>query len=585
VFALWVVMAMGLPQPTMAQGVGAVGVEVGSTVPLVLERGRFLTPLPFDVQFFLVGDAPDDLVRVRGRFGNRTRVATTCAQVLPPDPAVGQRIEETRPINDGKRKVFELSVDPLQPNKQYCFEFEMFYRVQPEEIQAAVGEGLDLAMRTVFGNEKALGAPSVYDAFRKMAEQMIARIAKMKTAAKGIPIRTVPAPGSFFDPKADINSLPLAVREQFTPALAAQMRQVAALNDINGRRSTARLGAQTLLKDANFVTMVKQVQSRATEPDLALSLIGLTSALTITERGDDLLAAAEGLTAASRFTAPALEQTWTATDITDRLKTIDVTLAELEQLQRLASTLASTPALRTAAQLKLTDGQLKAVATLVGQVRQAFENLRFDMERLQRALGDRQKTILALSDQMSAEAGEIVPFFGTTTSDWETRARQYISADIGLARADPIDSTFFYFGTNIYVGPVNKRAPLPWSDQSFRKRFAFTFGIPLNAFDETQITTQFTNASQTLEGVIGNRPLLIGAGWRLTDLIRATGGIVMFKVKDANPLVDQRATTHFTWYFGLSADWDLKGMFTQSFSGPPRAQPAAPAPAPAPPNE
>ncbi|MGH9236569.1 MAG: hypothetical protein ACRD3G_00900 [Vicinamibacterales bacterium] len=586
-------VAIGVPPSAPAQGTGARGVDAGTEVPLVLERGRFLTPLPFDVQFFLVGNAPDDLVTAKGRFGKKTRAARTCDLVLPKpaEPGSGgvvaaatprndavriQQIEETKPFNNGQRLVFELSVDPLEPNEDYCFEFEMTYRIKPEELRAAVMEGIDISLQTVFGVEPKLAEAPAYTAFRKQAAQMIERIAKMKSAAKGIPIRVVPVTNAFFDLNTPTESLPLAFRQQFTEALLAQARQVAAIRSIGAASITAAAAAQRLLDDVNFRTMMLQVQARATEPALALQLTGVSSALTITERADIVRAAAEGLTPTSALTAPALPQVRTGAALSDRLSVIDLSMAEFAQLRDLAATLGRTPALATTAQLKLTADQLNAVAKLADEVRQTYASVRFEIERLQRALGERDKAIAALAEQASGVAAEIVPFQGNTTSDWETRAGQYVSADIGLARADPIDSTFFYLGTNIYIGPVNRRAKLTWSDQSFRKRFAFTFGIPLNPFEEDQTVDQFENSPQTIEGVIGNRPLLIGAGWRLTDLIRANGGIVMFRVKDANPLLDPKPRTHFTWYFGLSADWNLRGLFTSSFTGTPRSQGSPP---------
>ena len=124
------------------------------------------------------------------------------------------------------------------------------------------------------------------------------------------------------------------------------------------------------------------------------------------------------------------------------------------------------------------------VGDLADEAAESFQAARNSLEQIQMAIVERQKAIVAMTAQMSGVASELVPFRGNTTSNYETRAAQYISADIGLARAQAIDSTFFYLGTNIYTGPVNKKAPLAWSDQSFRKRFAFLFAIPLNPFSD-----------------------------------------------------------------------------------------------------
>src|SRR6185369_38106 len=97
---------------------------------------------------------------------------------------------------------------------------------------------------------------------------------------------------------------------------------------------------------------------------------------------------------------------------------------------------------------------------------------------------------------------------------------------------------FFYVGANFYLGPVNKKAPLRWSEPgNFRKRFAFMAGAPINAFDQAQTQTTLTAGGTTLKGVLGDRPLLLGAGLRLNDLVRATGGTVLFRVNSPNPLI------------------------------------------------
>jgi hypothetical protein len=492
--------------------------------------------------------------------------------------------------------VFELSVPSLDPNKQYCFEFEMSYRATGPELEAAIREGLDSALRSVFGMEIQVAERSAYDAFRQQSSQLIQRIARMKEAAKGLPIRVVPVEGAFFDVNTPTDRLPLAFRQQFTAALQAQARQVAAWRNIGTASGTAAAAAVQLLDNADFQRMIQQVQARADDPALSLRLTGLTSALTILDRRDALRAASQGLTAETAFTQLPPDQIQDPALVTERQRVIDGVMSDLAQLRDLAAALAATPALRDAAMLgpttpaaganpnALAPDRLKSVAQLIEDVREAFEATRFRFEDLARALGERQRTIAAMSTQMTGASTELVPFRGTTLGTWETRASQYLSADVGLARADPIDSTFFYLGTNIYTGPVNKRAELEWRDQSFRKRFAFMFGIPLNPFEEDQTVDQFANAPQTLEGVLGDRPLLIGAGWRLTNVMRATGGIVMFRVKDANPLLDTRPKTHFTWFMSLSTDWDIRGMFTSGFTGRPAAPPAPAAPPlPAPP--
>jgi hypothetical protein len=111
---------------------------------------------------------------------------------------------------------------------------------------------------------------------------------------------------------------------------------------------------------------------------------------------------------------------------------------------------------------------------------------------------------------------------------------------------------------------VNKKAPLSFREDGFatsmRKRFAVMLGIPINGFDDTATTTLTSGAGVRLDGVIGSRPLLLGAGFRINDFVRFTGGSVFFKVPDPNPLVSDPKTRHSA-FFAISVDWDVRGMF------------------------
>jgi hypothetical protein len=67
----------------------------------------------------------------------------------------------------------------------------------------------------------------------------------------------------------------------------------------------------------------------------------------------------------------------------------------------------------------------------------------------------------------------------------------------------------FYAGANIYVRPVNKKAPL---GRSFRSRFAFTIGVTTTVVDASR------NVSDLRAAAANNtsNSLLLGAGIRVT---------------------------------------------------------------------
>ena len=54
------------------------GLDPGTTVPFELTRGRFLKPLPFDVQFYVQSPVEERVTTVSGRY------ATLCRDALDP---------------------------------------------------------------------------------------------------------------------------------------------------------------------------------------------------------------------------------------------------------------------------------------------------------------------------------------------------------------------------------------------------------------------------------------------------------------------------------------------------------------------
>lgn len=582
-------------------GQASPGVDAGTRVDLILERGRFLEPLPFDVQFYLYGSAPPDLVYARGRFARLTKALRRCEQVLPPMPATADPvtvgtpppqeglaqspparrddprpppihvIDVARPFTDENKTVFELSVESLDPNQEYCFEFEMFYKIEAEEARAAGFQGIDSALRSVAGDEGKAAAPAAYDRMRRENSEAIQAIRARKEAEKGIRLDIVPVRDAFFDTRQPAEILPAPFRREFEKTLDSQAASIETARQYGAAAADAQLAADALVNDPAFGRMVQQVSARATSSALALRMTSRPSALGIVNRPEKL-AAPFGLSPDARAAAP-VEQMWDPKAVGTRVTNLEERIREFAALRDLAKDLADQPGLRNAAGLgapagaapnpnELSSDELSNVAARAEDARDRVEAARNLLELLQTSLNDRAAAIASMTEQLAVASSQIVAFRGTTISDWKTRASQYISADVGLASAPTIDSTFFYVGTNFYTGAVNKRARLRWGDQSFRKRFAFLFAIPLNPFQEDQTVDQLANASQKIEGVIGGRPLLMGAGWRLTDVVRFTGGSVLFRVKGANPLVDTKPEPHFTWFMSMSVDWDIKHFFS-----------------------
>lgn len=135
--------------------------------------------------------------------------------------------------------------------------------------------------------------------------------------------------------------------------------------------------------------------------------------------------------------------------------------------------------------------------------------------------------------------------------DGKTTGNSYVSADAGMLYAPDIETAALYIGSNIYFRPVNKRAPLS-EKGSFLRRAAVTIGFTVTSIaDEDQ---------QTRSDMFGHQSLVLGAGVRLTQAIRAGGGVLIFKENNPNPLITKSSTVT-TPYVSFSFDLDVGGMF------------------------
>jgi hypothetical protein len=148
-------------------------------------------------------------------------------------------------------------------------------------------------------------------------------------------------------------------------------------------------------------------------------------------------------------------------------------------------------------------------------------------------------------------------FVGTSSfADFNTRSTWYLSVDIGLGFAPRLKSAFPYAGGNIYFRPVNKEAPLSLRGSPGR-RFSAMVGATFS--------TDLTKPGE-IQNSLGTRMLLVGAGYRLTDILRFGAGAVVVKALSPNPLITTDIGVQFTPFFSLSIDWDAKSTFEKAFT-------------------
>jgi hypothetical protein len=577
------------------------GLDPGTTVPFELTRGRFLKPLPFDVLFYVQSPVEERVTTVSGRY------ATLCRDALDPAsrnatslgraaflPATG-----TPPV-----RAVELSVPALSPNRNYCFAFTLTLEPDDTKLRGIVVRALDSRLRELYGNEQLLVEGPAFDDFRRAVLSGIRDAAHELQLETGLSLRLTvpndsffaeppPAPGAAppaakdtrppiqIRPGVESTSINLKEREAFARLLSNQRGKANAVTTFNSRVALGTNELARLRKMDAFQRIVTQLRANLAQP-LVQQRLPTEAALAFAMSAPELDAAlASGVDLTQIATANDPDRVWDPAALDARVTNLDGTIGQLDGFRRLVTDL-STPSwepLRDVAGLgprvgdkpnpnAVTATEFLAVAQQVERVRQALLEARGALSNTQRVLTVRSELIAEAANGITADIIEVIQIEGTTTAAWETRARSYVSVDVGVVWSQPIESFFFYVGANFYLGPVNKRAPLRWSEPgNFRKRFAFTVGFPINSFSDTQTETTLTAGDVTLTGVLGDRPLLLGAGLRISDLVRVTSGTVLFRVKSPNPLI-AREELDFAWYLGMSIDWDLRGMFAALGTAP-----------------
>ena len=159
------------------------------------------------------------------------------------------------------------------------------------------------------------------------------------------------------------------------------------------------------------------------------------------------------------------------------------------------------------------------------------------------------------------EARDVVVGLGSSVLSAELSRSAYVSLDAGIAYPWRLENMVFYAGTNIYFRPVNKKAPL---GRSFLSRVALTIGVTTTVHDASRGT-------EDLRTTTGTNPttnsLLLGGGIRVTPSLRLSGGALIFKAEETNPLITQ-TSVKATPYAGFSIDVNLGALLKGFFPGP-----------------
>lgn len=132
----------------------------------------------------------------------------------------------------------------------------------------------------------------------------------------------------------------------------------------------------------------------------------------------------------------------------------------------------------------------------------------------------------------------------------------YLSGDAGFMWVPTFDRVLPYTVTSIYFRPINANAPLS-EYGSLLHRLTLNIGFTLESV---------ANSAKGRSDFFANKAIVVGAGIRVTEVVRIGFGAVLFSAHDPNPLVDNPHIdgsfyTSFALDLGILGETAWKAVF------------------------
>lgn len=158
----------------------------------------------------------------------------------------------------------------------------------------------------------------------------------------------------------------------------------------------------------------------------------------------------------------------------------------------------------------------------------------------------REVAVAALVDRMTVIWIRHATLSSSTISSYDLERKNYISADAGLIWAPDLGRVVPYAGTNIYFRPINNDAPLPnlFELSGFLRRFALMVGLTVGGIED---------AARGRENLVKTSAGLVGAGLRITRVIRIGGGAIIFMARKETPFNNEKKAVA-DFYASISFD-------------------------------
>lgn len=506
-----------------------------SPFPIVevdLNAGIFKEVLPFDVPFLITGQITEDIKEVKVEYYESESVISD--QDIPAD--AWQSVNSWYRFIGLEGDKFSILVPPLRVNRYFRFKFTFKRNVSDKEVEAfyrQASDAVDISLRPL------RDVPNLtVDQSDMLRKQLIMAV----KAALGSDVEVSVEPDSIFDENADSNAIRKIFNQELAGILSAQNSKYDGIANFIEKVPSAADHLNELIGNTIFARIVDELKARASQDESINTLLQANiDALDIRwfPQGDvvDLVV---GLKPGS---PPAnLYPVWDALILDDQISQLQGTMRTVNKLNRFVSQVRSTSSLRRA--VVVTVDELNSLTELIGSSVENLQEIQSELAFIKESLEMRKEAIDTYVSQLGNQVRADVIVNGTSVGNLNTRHSWYVSADVGLAWATDIDEVFSYFGTNIYFRPVNKNAPL--KGFQFFRRFSIMIGLTLQDLEK----------SGHRESTVGSQMLVIGGGLRLTGSMRVSGGALVFKKPDPDPLVSD-ADLALSPFISLSFDWNV----------------------------
>lgn len=166
-----------------------------------------------------------------------------------------------------------------------------------------------------------------------------------------------------------------------------------------------------------------------------------------------------------------------------------------------------------------------------------------------------EKTQDYVSHVVDQRVENSLPMIGTTYFNGSTEnARTYLSFDAGYGANMATRDAFPYLGVNIYLRPIKREIPLKHYHGNlcdfFSSHFSFLVGMTTNSIESDPMRG----------GLIGNKAMLLGGGFRVLPWLKLNYGRMIYYDTPANPLVNRRYLTS-DGFISASIDTDVVEIF------------------------